>query len=401
MAVFSYKAIDTSRSATSGTVVADSPWQARDTLRMRGLKIQKITEIKELENNSTKVGTGSRRHAAAVISMTRELSTLLAVGVPLTEALETITDQYSGTFREGLIQLRDRVSSGMSFAEAMKLRTDLFDEMTINVVQVGEDAGRLEEVLETLADFKEKWQELSNHVITALIYPAIVMVMATAVSIFLMTFVVPNIITDLTTEGKKLPWVTSIVKICSDTIINHGWWIAPLIIVILAAVGFVFSRGAAQLWWHKMVLKIPLLGQMIRKQATVRMATVVSTLMRSGVSFERAINISKNTTHNRIMRQALESCGKAAYTGTDIAKALEHTEAFPKTVVQVFSVGQESGRLEDMLDRLAADYDRQVYTLARRLTAFIEPITIIILAVIVGTIAFATVLPILEASNVL
>jgi type II secretory pathway component PulF len=401
MAVYAYKVIDADNATQQGSVVADSPFQARDTLRQRGLRTLQLDEVATTDPQSPRPAFGARRNAAALITLTRELSTLLAVGVPLTEALDNLAEQYPGRFGQGLTQLRDSVSSGQSLAQAMRSRQDLFDPMTIAVVEVGENAGRLDTVLETLADFKERWQELANHIATALIYPAIVFIMAIGVSVFLMTFVVPDILAALLEEGRELPLVTAIVKGASDTLLNHGWWIGPALIGAIGCVGLALARGPGQRWWHRAVLRLPLVGPMIRKQAVVRIATVIATLMRSGVTFERAVRIAENTTTNHVMKDALRHCHEAIHTGSDIAAAVRQTGAFPPTVVQVFAVGQESGRLEDMLDRLARDYDRQVYSLAKRLTAFLEPVTIIFLAIIVGLIVFAMMLPILEASHVL
>jgi type II secretory pathway component PulF len=405
MAVFAYKGV-AGDSASSGTIVADTPWQARQALRDRGVRPLQVVEMRSATGPS---GAGSARplfsrpgrRGAELISAIRELSTLLAVGVPLTEALDTVAEQHHGAFAAGLVQVRDRVSSGSSMAEAMRQRPDLFDDITIAVVEVGENSGRLEETLETLADFKQRWSELGNHVVTALIYPVMVLIMAVGVSIFMMTFVVPSILTGLADQGRELPWVTRAVKFVSDLMVDHGWWALPGAIGVGALVGLVLNRPGAKLWWHGLSLRLPLIGQIIAKQAVVRIATVVSTLMKSGVAFERAVEIARSVTGNRVIGAALEQCAAAVRSGSDIAQALAGTRAFSRTVVQVFAVGQESGRLEEMLDRLARDHDRQVYTLARRLTTFLEPVMIILLAVIVGFIAFATLLPILEAGNVL
>jgi len=152
--------------------------------------------------------------------------------------------------------------------------------------------------------------------------------------------------------------------------------------------------------WHRAQLKIPIVGDLIRKQAIARIAVIVSTLMKSGLVFLRGIEIAGRATRNLVLKRALEDCGQAVQAGRDISDALQSTGAFPPMVVQIFSVGQHSGRLEEMLDRLATDYDRQVNTIANRFTSVLEPVLIIILALVVGFVAFATVLPLLEAGNV-
>jgi type II secretory pathway component PulF len=173
------------------------------------------------------------------------------------------------------------------------------------------------------------------------------------------------------------------------------------LIAFAAALAFgAFVRSpAGQLRWHRLVLRIPVVGDLVRKQAIVRICVVIGTLLKSGVVFVRAVQIAQRTTPNRVLRAALVECERAIIAGGDIGEAIESSGAFPPMVVQVFAVGQQSGRLEEMLDRLAETYDQQVGTAAARLTAILEPLLIVVLAVIVLFIVLATVLPILEAGN--
>jgi type II secretory pathway component PulF len=182
-----------------------------------------------------------------------------------------------------------------------------------------------------------------------------------------------------------------------------GWWWAILLAIagLAAAISAVLRTDRGRMRWHRMQLRIPLVGELIRKQAIARTAMVMSTLLGSGVVFVRALQIAQRTVRNRVLREALVACEQAVYAGRDIADALEATRAFPPLVVHVFAVGQASGRLEEMLAGLAADYDSMVDVTLSRLTTLLEPITMILLAIAVGFIAFATILPILEAGNVL
>ncbi len=400
MAVFTYKASDARAGEMTGTIAADTPRQARDILRQRGLVVKDLAEERGGGARSVAVkrrrARGSRYQSTVFI---RELSTLLAVGVPLLEALETIARQHGGAFNASILLLKDRVAAGSSLAGAMREQPEVFDDLCVNITEVGEDAGTLDSSLERLAEFRERSQQLKGKVSTALIYPGIVLTTALLATTFLMTFVVPKILEPLIEQGQPLPFPTRVVKGTSDFLLAWGWLVVLGVLGIIAVCAALLRTPAGRMWWHRMVLRLPMLGDLVRKQAIVRIAIVISTLLKSGIVFIRALEIAQRTTRNRVIRGALERGEKAISAGEDIAAALEATGAFPPMVVQVFALGQQSGRLEEMLDRLAVNYDQQVNTAANRMTAILEPILIILLAMFVLFIVLATVLPILEAGN--
>lgn len=396
MAVFSYIANDRSAARKRGTIVADTPRAARDLLRQRGMTVQ--TLVPDAGRKSIRFRRGRYDHKTT--GFVRELSTLLGVGVPLLEALDSISRQHAGAFHDVVLRLRDRVAAGGSLSEAMQQQPDVFDECCINLTEVGESAGTLDVVLDRLAEFKERASGLKDRIVTALLYPAIVFVIAITVSLFLMTFVVPSLLDGILDSGRPIPRVTQVVKFVSDLLIERWWLLALAAALLSGAAAAMLGHEGGRRWWHRLLLKIPLIGEMIRKQAILRIAVVMSTLMKNGVLFGRAIQIAQRSTNNLVMRDALIRCEIAVHGGQDIAKALEATGAFPAMVIQIFSLGQASGRLEEMLERLAGSYDLQLTTAAQRLTAVLEPVLILFLLFVVGTIAFATVLPMLEAANV-
>jgi general secretion pathway protein F len=396
MAVFTYKATDPRATDLSGTIAADTPRQARDLLRQRGLTVKDLTEDRPSSLRSRSRAGGSKYQSTLFI---RELSTLLSVGVPLLDTLDTIARQHEGRFHATVLLLRDRVAAGSSLANAMRDQPGIFDDLCVNITEVGEDAGTLDSALERLAEFRERSQQLKGRVSTALIYPAIVLTTALFASMFLMTFVVPKILEPLIEQGQPLPFPTRVVKGASDFLIAWGWLLAIAGIAIACVFAGILRSKQGKWWWHRTILRLPLIGELSRKQAIVRIAIVVSTLLKSGIVFLRALEISQRTTKNLILRDALDRCGKAITAGEDIAVALEETKAFPPMVVQIFALGQQSGRLEEMLDRLATTYDAQVNSAAQRLAAVLEPMLIVLLAILVLFIVMATVLPILEAGN--
>lgn len=401
MTIYSFKAIDVDASALSGTIVADTPRGARDQLRGRGLTVTQVAEVRAGSGSSFWSRRRGRAVRREVVSFIRELATLLRAGIPLHSALQTLAAQHRRGFRTVVQQLADQVAQGTSLADAMDRQGGVFDEMCVSVVRVGETTGSLDAALRRLADFKEKALRLQSRVTTALLYPAVVCTVGVAVAVFLMTYVVPNLLATLTEAGKDLPAVTRLVKAASDLLVDW-WW---LLVAAAAGVGLLVHLVLRTEWGHRLfdrlVLKVPVLGDLVRKETTSRMAVVMAALLRSGLVFVEAIRITRRTMRNRVFRRAMDEYEAAVRAGRDVAGPLAATGVFSPMVVQMLAVGQHSGELEEMLEQLAEAYDQEVTIAAQRLTALLEPLLVVLLAVMIGLVAFATVLPILEMSDVM
>jgi type II secretory pathway component PulF len=401
MAVFDYTATDAARAPARGILIADTPRQARDLLRGRGLTIQRL--VPQRAQPARRIMLSRRRRAAQVARFAGELSMLLGAGIPLLEAIDAIARESHGSLRAALALLRDRLTAGSSLAAAMAEQPAVFDDLTVAIVDVGEQAGSLESVLARLAGFMERSLAFKNRLATALAYPCFVLVMAVSVAVGLMTFVMPNLLQGLgdSPGAPPLPLVTQIVKGASDLLVQRWWAILTAAALAAGAISLLLASPRGRARWHRLQLRIPVIGEIIRRQTVSRLAVVIATLMSSGVVFLRALHIAQRSTSNLVFRDALAECESAVAAGRDIAAALEETGAFGPVVVRVFSVGQQSGRLEEMLEKLAADYDRQVALAADRLTALLEPVLVLLLVGLVGLIALATVLPLMEAADVL
>lgn len=400
MAVFEYKAFDVGANAVGGTITADTPRQARDCLREKGLT---VTEIGSAQKEASTIARhiGRRSNQAEVTALTRELGTLLGTGIPLLQSLQTLSRQHTGRFGMVVEQLADSIAGGQSLADAMAQHPGSFDEITTNIVRVGENTGSLDTALKRLARFKEKGHRLRNRVITAMLYPVVVIVVGIAVTVFLMTYVVPSLLETLSGSGRELPTITAVVKAISDGLLQW-WWLLLLIVAgVVAAIVALARNERGRLALNRFVLSVPLIGDLVRKESTSRMAVILAALLRSDLPFVEAVSITRRTIRNRVFQQALDDYQSAVAAGKDIAGPLEATGVFSPMVVQMLSVGQETGLLEEMLDDIAETYDRQVDTAVTRLTAVLEPALIVLLAIVVGFVALATILPILEASNVL
>lgn len=400
MAVFAYKARGLRGAPSAGTVIADTPRQARDQLREHGLTVVDVSPAKATKKSG--LGMWSNyKDRAEVAGFIRRLGTLLKTGIPLVAALETMTEQHHGQLKVVIQKLTDQASAGVSLAEAMRAEPDYFDELSVSIVQVGESTGGLDNALKRLADFKQKAHRLRSRIVSALIYPAAVCVIGLTVTIFLMTYVVPSLLGTLVQSGRPLPALTQGVKAVSD-FLTRWWWLLGA----AAAGAIVFVRTLAgtergQRAMDRLFLGTPVLGDLVRKEITSRIAVVMAALLKSGVQFIEAVQITRRTIRNAVFRKALEDYEAAVTAGGDVSGPLKASGVFSPMVVQMLAIGQQSGELEEMLEQMAEAYDQEVDVATQRFVSLLEPMLIILLAVMVGFIAFATILPILEASNVM
>lgn len=400
MATFAYRAFDQRGRRCRGTITASNGRHARHQLRVSGLRVESVSERQASQVRRISVRAGGR-YRNQLTDAIRELSTLLHAGVPLLDAFDSLLPQTRGGFHDAMLSVRDKIAGGTSLAEAMANDPAIFDEMTVGMVSVGEHAGNLDEVCDHVAGFRERSARMKDRVISALLYPSIVMIISVAVTVFLMTVVVPMLLQNLLEMGQPLPLPTRVLKWLSDALLDYGPFMliasGPLILAT-----FVYLRTeAGRLRLHRTALKLPLVGSLVQKQALSRMALVVSSLLRSGVELVEALAIAERSTTNRLLRSALSAMQEDLKLGRDLRESVQKHQIFSHSIGQVFALGQQSGQLDRMLQRLGDDYDRQSEQLATRMATILEPILIVVLSIVVGFILFATVLPILEAGNVL
>ena len=401
MAVYTYSGIDRTKRSVQGTVHADSPRQARDRLRDQGIFVRKITSTGQRTTRLSLPQLNlmkSKRHWADSVG---ELAMLLRAGITLLDAMDTIAREHRGAYLQAWLQVREKVAAGESFAQALVSRPDWFDDASIQMVEVGENAGTLEEVLEQVAEFKQRQRRLTDALTTALLYPMFLVVFGAAAAVFLMTQVLPPLLANLEETLDQLPWPTRVARTLSDALLDYRWSWGGLIVAVIVAAVAAWRHPRTRFLIDRWILKLPIIGPMVCKQNVSRIAMIIGTLSRSGVELTRAVDLAQRSTSNGVLRQALKECGARIAAGEEFADALGRHQAFPPLAVRVFSVGQESGKLDEMLFRLADDYDEQVKTASARLTALIEPVLILVLALMVGFLLLATILPILEAGNVL
>jgi len=334
MPVFSYTAVDSTNGIVRGTIAGSSPRQARDSLRDQGLQIVDIKQ--DLASDVSKFGfLVAKRNSRHVGTFASELSTLLAVDIPVHDALETLALQYTGSFKKVVLLLKDQVESGQQLASGMSKLPTVFDRLCIKMVEVGENTGKLDVVLRQLSEFKRKSSKLRDQVLTALLYPLIVLFVSVTVSIFLMTFVVPMLLENLVEAGQSVPWPTKVLKLCSDILVTHGWWLLIVLVALVASGYFTLKTDWGIRRWYRALLSLPLVGEMSRKQEISRISLIIATLMQSGVQFLEALSIARGTSSNPFLRDSLDHCTDAIRQGRDIGTAMAEHEFFPLLVVQV------------------------------------------------------------------
>lgn len=397
MPQFQYTASMESRDrATRGTITADSQRHARDLLRDQGYRWINVSSPASSTPTTRLFRRSSRSQMA---TMMRELAILTGTGVPLVDSLDTLIRQHTGRIQSILRELRDDVVQGKSLAEAMSRPAHGFEELAISMVQVGEATGQLEHVLGIVADFQERSLRLQNRLLNALLYPAIVFLASIGVAIFLMTSVVPPLLESLQESGRPLPTSTVILSTLSQFLTTWGLWLCLVLVILTTITALWLRTRQGRTWKDRFLLHVPLIGRIARLQAIGRISFVMSTLLRSGLVLVRAMEIAANSCPNVILAAALRTVREALISGQDVGQALTGTSEFPPMVVQIFAVGQHSGELDAMLEKLSQDCDRQSELLSTRMATLAEPVVIVSLTVIVGFIMLATILPILEAGQ--
>jgi type IV pilus assembly protein PilC len=329
---------------------------------------------------------------------TRQLATLIDSGLPLLRSLNVLAKQERDSVLKNTInRLADAVQGGNTFSDALALHPRIFNDLYVNMVKAGELGGVLEVVLNRLAEFQEKAAKIKNKVVAAMVYPAIVITMATAIMAFLLVYIVPKfqvIFHDMLGD-KPLPAVTQFVIGVSSFVKNHGLLLLGAIVAVVMLYKFIYRTRAGRFVIDRFKLQMPLFGDLNRKTAISRFSRTLGTLVTSGVPILQALNITRETAGNAAIGDAIAKVHDSVKEGESIVQPLEASRAFPPMVISMIDVGEETGQLPEMLLKIADVYDDEVDNSVAGITAALEPIMIVFLAVIVGTIVLALFTPLI------
>ena len=419
MPKFHYIALDQNGQETAGVIDASSDTDAINQLRTQQLyPTQVVQEGKgntaaiqsRASKSASKGGKGkSSAKASGAISVksktlmvfTRQLATLIDSGLPLLRGLTVLARQEPvPNMKRAITTLADSVQTGSTFSESLSQFPRLFNKLYINMVKAGELGGVLEVVLNRLAEYQEKAQKLKNKIISAMVYPLIVMLIALIIMIFLMLVIVPKfekIFDDMIPGGRsKLPELTQFVIGISRGIGDYIWYILIAIALIFICWQLFAGTAGGKLAIDRWKLKIPLFGDVQRKSAISRFSRTLGTLVTSGVPILQALNITRETAGNLVVSDAINKVHDAVKEGESMVAPLEASAVFPPMVISMVDVGEETGQLPEMLLKVAEVYDDEVDNAVESLTSLLEPIMIVLLAFIVGTIVIALFLPLIE-----
>jgi len=412
MPQFTYTAMDASGKEQKGKINAASEEAVAEELRNKKLFPTMIKQVggakpaakggtaakgkkKKSSGFNMAIGTVKIKRKDLTV-LTRQLAILLSAGLPLIRSLRTLERQSkNAAARQILGKTAETVEGGSTFAEALAQHPKSFDKLYLNMVRAGEASGAMEIILDRLAGFMEKASRIAGKVKSAMIYPSVVLCISIAAIIGLMIFIVPNftkIFKELL-EGKPLPGITIFIINVSNTMVHQWWWYLCGIIglVILYKVIVKIPAGKFAVDWVK--YNMPLFGPIISKTAISRFGRTLGTLMASGVPVLSALSIVKETSGNEVVAKGIQKVHDAVKEGEGIAAPLSATKIFPEMVISMVEVGEETGKLPEMLDKIADTYDEEVDNAVGALTSMIEPLMIVGLAVIVGSIVVALFAP--------
>jgi general secretion pathway protein F len=405
MPVFEYIAIDRSGKSRKGIIDADSSRTARQKLRADGVypTHMKETQASEISDKPSRWQYRLPLHRVRrgeLVSTTRQLATLLTAGLPLVSALSGVLEQVRRpSLRKVLSQVRERVKEGMSLAAAFQEHPSVFPSIYTAMIHAGETSGTLELVVERLADFGEQQLALQRKIRSTLAYPILMLIVGVGVVVFLMTYVIPRVTQIFVDMKQELPLPTTILIRMSE--LFHRYWPILLVVIILCilAVRQYVRTDKGRRQYHRLLLKIPIVGVIIEKVAIGRITRTLATLLHNGVPLLSAMDIVQNLVNNVVLQQAIKEARQEISEGASITTPLARGGVFPPSVIQMISVGEQSGNLESMLFKVAETFDSEVESSVTTLTSLLGPMMILFLAFFVGFVVLAVLLPIFEMSH--
>ncbi len=396
---FKYVAKDQQGKPVSATLEAKDKTTLVDLLRKRDLI---IISVEETKGRALKATARAKVKMDDLVIFSRQLATMVDSGIPLVQALDVLAEQIEKPgFQTVVAGLRDNIETGSSLSEALSRHPGIFSALFVNMVRAGESSGMLDDILERLADYLEKSNALMHKVKSSFIYPGLVVSMAIIITSVLIFKVVPTFKGIFDTLGGELPMITQILITFSD-FARHS---APLLLGALFLLGFSLRRvirtekGRMQL--DKTVLRLPIVGVLLRKVAIARFSRTLSTLVKSGVPILNSLEIVARTSGNKVIEAAVDQVRTNIREGENISDPLARSGVFPPMVTRMIGVGEQTGELEKMLAKISDFYEEQVDTAVNSLTSLIEPIIIVFLGVVVGGIVAAMFLPIFKITELI
>lgn len=335
-----------------------------------------------------------------LVIFTRQLATMMAAGLSLLRSFRILGEQTSNKkLRKAVQEIRDDIESGSTLWEAVGKHKKIFSPVYISMIRAGELGGVMEGVLERLAEHLEREQEISSKVKSASIYPAIISVFAVLVVFFIITFVMPTFVNMFQSAGAELPWPTQMLLNVSNALRSSWMIIFPLIIIMIFLLHRLLKTSAGQFFWHRLILRLPIIGKTVSRIVVARFARTMGTLVKSGIPVLQAMEVVEDVVGNLVVSSAIRKARSSIREGDSITRPLQETNVFEPMVTQMIAVGEETGSLDNMLIRMSDYYEKEVMYSIDALMAVLEPMLILVVALLVGGIIVATLLPIFDLMN--
>ncbi|VCU68680.1 Type II secretion system protein F [Pigmentiphaga humi] len=401
MPSYRFEAADAVGKLDRGLIDADSPRAARAQLRARGLTPLAVEEAGAQRSGSGGRGwLGARMSDSELAWATRQLASLLAARLPLDAALTATAEQAEKKHvTEVMTAIRADVRAGHRLADALATRPRDFPEIYRALVAAGEESGDLAHVMEKLADYIEERNALRTKVLTAFIYPAVVALVSIGIVIFLLGYVVPQVVSAFSQARQELPMLTRVMLNLSDFVRSWGWLVGLALALALTGWRMLLRSPAPRLAWHSRLLKMPLAGRFILGLDAARFASTLAILTGSGVPLLRALDAARQTLGNDRLRASVDDATSRVREGVSLASALQVQKTFPPLLVHLIASGEKTGTLPELLERASQTLSREVERRAMALTALLEPLMILLMGGFVLLIVLAVLMPIIEINQ--
>ena len=398
ISLYAWEGTNRAGRSISGELHGQDPALIRVQLRRQG-----ITPGKVRKRYASLVGTGKRISAQDIALFTRQLATMVKAGVPLLQTFDLIAEGLDNpTMRRLVTQLKQDIEGGNNLAGALRRRPRYFDELYCNLIDAGELAGTLDTLLERVATYKEQSENLKARIKKAMTYPLVVVLVALIVSSILLVKVVPQFQSVFAGLGAELPVFTLLVIGLSEVMQDSGWMLLGGLLIAVPGWRHVHQRSPRfRHWLDVQALKLPLVGSLLRQSAIARYARTLSTTFAAGVPLVEALQSVAGATGNSVFKQAVLGIKGDVAAGMPLHVAMSASGVFPGMAIQMTAIGEESGALDTLLDKLANYYEAQVATMVDNLSSLVEPLIMVILGLIVGALVVAMYLPIFQLGSAL
>lgn len=399
MPTYKYMALDMMGKNRTGKLEADNEAAALSRLQGMGVHITQVAEVKE---GVKRAGRGGKVKLQALVIFSRQFATMIDAGVRVVKCLDILENQAKDpVLKPVLNQVKRDVTSGLSLTEAMAKHPKTFSRLYISMIRAAEAGGILDHVLDRLAMFLEKEQELRGKIKAAMMYPVVILIFSTLITAGLMIFVLPKFLDIFTQLGAPLPATTKALFAISS-FMTTNWWLGPIVIGgLISFFKWYGNRPSGRFRIDGFKLKVPIVGEMIQKMAVSRFSRTFATLVSAGVPMLRSLEIVGETAGNAVIAGAIDTARTNVREGKKISEPLKASGLFPELVTQMIDVGEETGRLSEMLTKVADFYDAEVEVAVKGLTSLIEPLMIVFMGVMVGFIAISVISPIFSLQSTL